>query len=207
MAIKQYGLGVTHATIWSDSQIVVNGYSKGKTHTLQPMLATGWEEIWEQADAILDRGTRVQIKKVNAHTSDEALATKELQYWNWQADWFAEMGAEACQLTESEIRPIMKKDSVLWHLQSRMVAAVQTLPSRKGHQIDTKGSRQCCYMCGQDWGKGRQEVGGQRPGPTIWGQPQQNRPWLVPQGRNLQWGKHSIIHEGQAGHKLQWYQG
>eukprot|EP00973_Karenia_brevis_P044367 6146035-Karenia_brevis.AAC.1 len=35
MAIKQYGLGVTHVTIWSDSQIVVNGYSKGKTHTLQ----------------------------------------------------------------------------------------------------------------------------------------------------------------------------
>eukprot|EP00973_Karenia_brevis_P041174 5696235-Karenia_brevis.AAC.1 len=63
MAVEQYGLGVTHVTIWSDSKIVVNGYIKGNTHTLQSMLVTDWEEIWEQADAILDRGTRVQIKK------------------------------------------------------------------------------------------------------------------------------------------------
>eukprot|EP00973_Karenia_brevis_P033715 4649187-Karenia_brevis.AAC.1 len=63
MAINHYGLGVTHATIWSDSQIVVNCYNKGKTHALQSMLATDWEEIWEQADAILDRGVGVQIKK------------------------------------------------------------------------------------------------------------------------------------------------
>eukprot|EP00973_Karenia_brevis_P060237 8381687-Karenia_brevis.AAC.1 len=62
MATKQYGLGVTHVTIWSDSKIVVYGYSKD------------WEEIWEQAEAILDRGIRVQIKKVKAHTSDKALA-------------------------------------------------------------------------------------------------------------------------------------
>eukprot|EP00973_Karenia_brevis_P085252 11833232-Karenia_brevis.AAC.1 len=41
------------------------------------------------------------------------------------------MGAQAGQLTESEVRPILKKDSVLWHLQSRMVAIVQQLPSRK----------------------------------------------------------------------------
>eukprot|EP00973_Karenia_brevis_P024095 3325035-Karenia_brevis.AAC.1 len=28
MAITQFGHGVTHATIWTDSKIVVNGYSK-----------------------------------------------------------------------------------------------------------------------------------------------------------------------------------
>eukprot|EP00973_Karenia_brevis_P040286 5565030-Karenia_brevis.AAC.1 len=124
------------------------------------------------------------------------------------------MGAEACQLTESEISPIITEDSVLWQLQSRMVAVVQTLPTRKvntkgqlviakastadhldakRHQIDTKGDRLCCYMCGQEWSKGRQEFGGQCPGPTIWGQPQQNRPWLVPPGNNLQWGHTTII--------------
>eukprot|EP00973_Karenia_brevis_P010930 1481954-Karenia_brevis.AAC.1 len=80
------------------------------------MLATDWGEIWEQADAILDRGISVQVKKVKAHTSDEALASKEFENRNWQADTFAEMRADACQLTESEIRPIMKKDSVLWQL-------------------------------------------------------------------------------------------
>eukprot|EP00973_Karenia_brevis_P086589 12006729-Karenia_brevis.AAC.1 len=90
MAIKQFGLGVTHATIWSDSKIVVNGYNKGKTHTLQAMLATDWEEIWEQAEAILDRGTSVYVKKVKAHTSDQALASKGLQHGNWQADKFAD---------------------------------------------------------------------------------------------------------------------
>eukprot|EP00973_Karenia_brevis_P036954 5095329-Karenia_brevis.AAC.1 len=84
----------------------------------------------------------------------------------------------------------MKKDSVLWQLQSRMVAVVQTLPSMnvstkgqlavakpstfahvhaRGHQIDIKCSRLCCYMCGQELGKVKQEVGGQCPGQTIWG--------------------------------------
>eukprot|EP00973_Karenia_brevis_P032553 4491297-Karenia_brevis.AAC.1 len=67
MAIKQFGLGVTHVTIWSDSRIVVNGYNKGKTHTLRSMLATNWEEIWEQAEAILDRGVSLQIKR-SKHT-------------------------------------------------------------------------------------------------------------------------------------------
>eukprot|EP00973_Karenia_brevis_P001678 228395-Karenia_brevis.AAC.1 len=59
-------------------------------------------------------------KKVKAHTSDEAIATKEQQNGNWQADRFADMGAQACQLPEAEIRPILKKDRVLWQLQSRM---------------------------------------------------------------------------------------
>eukprot|EP00973_Karenia_brevis_P052416 7282589-Karenia_brevis.AAC.1 len=62
----------------------------------------------------------VSIRKVKAHTTDEALATKEQQNGNWQADRFADRGAQACQLTEAEIRPILKKDSVLWQLQSRM---------------------------------------------------------------------------------------
>eukprot|EP00973_Karenia_brevis_P023089 3179704-Karenia_brevis.AAC.1 len=62
-------------------------------------------------------------------------------------------------------------------------------------------------MCGQEWAKGRSQVGGECPGPRISGQPQQNRPWLVPAGNHLQWGTHTIINEGPQGHKLQWYQG
>eukprot|EP00973_Karenia_brevis_P082721 11466761-Karenia_brevis.AAC.1 len=62
---------------------------------------------------------------------DEALATREQQNGNWQAGRFAEMGAQACQLPEAEIRPILKKDSDLWQLHSRMVTIVQQLPSRK----------------------------------------------------------------------------
>eukprot|EP00973_Karenia_brevis_P082317 11410713-Karenia_brevis.AAC.1 len=62
MVVKQYGQGATAVTIWSDSQIVVEGYCKGKTHTLQSLLVTDWEDIWGHAEAILDRGTSVQIK-------------------------------------------------------------------------------------------------------------------------------------------------
>eukprot|EP00973_Karenia_brevis_P077322 10741334-Karenia_brevis.AAC.1 len=62
-------------------------------------------------------------------------------------------------------------------------------------------------MCGQEWAKGRSLVGGKCPGPTIWGQPQQNRPWLVPEGNNMEWGTRTIINAGPEGHKLQWYQG
>eukprot|EP00973_Karenia_brevis_P062498 8689708-Karenia_brevis.AAC.1 len=92
LAVKQFGLGITQVTIWPDSKIVVNGFCKGKTHTLQSMLVTDWEEIWEQAEAILERGTSVQIKNVKAHTSDEAQASKELQNGNWQADRLADLG-------------------------------------------------------------------------------------------------------------------
>eukprot|EP00973_Karenia_brevis_P033157 4574608-Karenia_brevis.AAC.1 len=102
------------------------------------------------------------------------------------------MGAQACQLTEAETRPILKKDSVLWQLQSRMVASVQQLPSRrvaqgtqlsiirptardhleaKGHQLAENGLRLCCHMCGEEWAKGKQGVGGECPGPAIWGVP------------------------------------
>eukprot|EP00973_Karenia_brevis_P068550 9533545-Karenia_brevis.AAC.1 len=95
MAVNHFGMGITEVTIWSDSKIRVNGYDKGKTHTLQSLLVTDWEEVWEQAEAILSRGTRVLVKKVKAHTTDEALASKELQNGNWQADRFVDLGAQA----------------------------------------------------------------------------------------------------------------
>eukprot|EP00973_Karenia_brevis_P042221 5845711-Karenia_brevis.AAC.1 len=59
-------------TIWSDSMVVVQGYNKGKSHTLQSLLVTDWEDLWEQAEAIMERGTPVHIKKVKAHATDEA---------------------------------------------------------------------------------------------------------------------------------------
>eukprot|EP00973_Karenia_brevis_P018349 2517078-Karenia_brevis.AAC.1 len=67
MAVNHFGMGLTEVTIWSDSKIVVNGYNKGKSHTLQSRLVTDWAEVWEQAAAILNRGTRVLVKKVKAH--------------------------------------------------------------------------------------------------------------------------------------------
>eukprot|EP00973_Karenia_brevis_P037756 5208349-Karenia_brevis.AAC.1 len=45
MAVNHYGLGVTQVIIWSDSKIVVSGYNKDKTHTLQSLLVTDWEEV------------------------------------------------------------------------------------------------------------------------------------------------------------------
>eukprot|EP00973_Karenia_brevis_P015459 2114305-Karenia_brevis.AAC.1 len=62
-------------------------------------------------------------------------------------------------------------------------------------------------MCGQEWAKGKQGVGGMCPEPEIWGQPQQNRPWLVTQGNNLQWGHYAICNSGLGAHRLQWYKG
>eukprot|EP00973_Karenia_brevis_P017910 2461435-Karenia_brevis.AAC.1 len=55
MAVNQFGMGITEVTIWSDSKIVANGYNRGKTHILQSLLVTDWEEIWEQAEAIVDK--------------------------------------------------------------------------------------------------------------------------------------------------------
>eukprot|EP00973_Karenia_brevis_P026322 3630253-Karenia_brevis.AAC.1 len=102
LAVEQYGQQVTSVTVWSDSNIVVQGYSKGKAHTLKSMLVTDWEEIWDKAEAIIARGTTVAIKKVKAHTTDEAIVSREQQAGNWLAISFADKGAQACQLTESE---------------------------------------------------------------------------------------------------------
>eukprot|EP00973_Karenia_brevis_P026370 3638025-Karenia_brevis.AAC.1 len=63
LAIKATGHGIGHVTIWSDSKIVVQGYNKGKHHTLQSPLVTDWEDLWEQAEAIKHRGTSIHIKK------------------------------------------------------------------------------------------------------------------------------------------------
>eukprot|EP00973_Karenia_brevis_P037554 5182083-Karenia_brevis.AAC.1 len=77
LAVEQYGQQVIAVTIWSASKIVVQGFSRGKAHTFKSMLVTDWEEIWDKAEAIIARGTTVQIKKVKAHTTDEAIARKE----------------------------------------------------------------------------------------------------------------------------------
>eukprot|EP00973_Karenia_brevis_P009014 1221340-Karenia_brevis.AAC.1 len=55
LAIKPTGQGITKVTIWSDSKIVVQGYNKGKQHTLQSLLVTDWEDLWGQAEAIVHR--------------------------------------------------------------------------------------------------------------------------------------------------------
>eukprot|EP00973_Karenia_brevis_P026468 3652279-Karenia_brevis.AAC.1 len=38
LAIRVFGPGVTQVTIWSDSKVVVQGYNKGNSHTLQSLL-------------------------------------------------------------------------------------------------------------------------------------------------------------------------
>eukprot|EP00973_Karenia_brevis_P011338 1535671-Karenia_brevis.AAC.1 len=57
LAINASGHGITQVTIWSDSKVVVQGYNKGKSNTLQSLLDTDWEDLWEQAEAIMGRGT------------------------------------------------------------------------------------------------------------------------------------------------------
>eukprot|EP00973_Karenia_brevis_P014068 1912245-Karenia_brevis.AAC.1 len=52
LAIKATGQGTKHVTIWSDSNIVVQEYNKEKNHTLQSLMVTDWEDLWEQAEAI-----------------------------------------------------------------------------------------------------------------------------------------------------------
>eukprot|EP00973_Karenia_brevis_P005556 757273-Karenia_brevis.AAC.1 len=69
------------------------------------MLVTDWEEFWDRANALTARGITIQVEKAKAHTTDEALANKEQQLGNGLTDRFANMGANTCQLTESETRP------------------------------------------------------------------------------------------------------
>eukprot|EP00973_Karenia_brevis_P001647 223929-Karenia_brevis.AAC.1 len=47
LAVEHYGQRVTEVTFWSDSKIVVDGYKKGKS-TLQSVLVTDWEELWDR---------------------------------------------------------------------------------------------------------------------------------------------------------------
>eukprot|EP00973_Karenia_brevis_P006196 844370-Karenia_brevis.AAC.1 len=107
------------------------------------------------------------------------MAAGEQQAGNWLADHFAYEGALECQLTDSEVQPIIKKDRVRWH--SRMIAVVQTMPTRAKipkdqlvvtqpsareeldeleHQISAKRGTLACQRCGQMW-KDRRQIGGE----------------------------------------------
>eukprot|EP00973_Karenia_brevis_P039200 5413672-Karenia_brevis.AAC.1 len=33
------------------------------------------------------------------------------------------------------------------------------------------------------------------------------RPWIVPPGRDIQWGSYKVVNTGPRGHKLQWFKG
>eukprot|EP00973_Karenia_brevis_P079044 10968319-Karenia_brevis.AAC.1 len=61
--VQATGHGITEVTIWSDSKVVVQGFNKGKAHTLQSMLVTDWEDLWAQVDALRARNVPVRIKK------------------------------------------------------------------------------------------------------------------------------------------------
>eukprot|EP00973_Karenia_brevis_P059246 8248059-Karenia_brevis.AAC.1 len=56
LAVEHFGQRVTAVTIGSDSKIVVDGFGKGMAHALQSMLVAGWEELWDRAQALRDRG-------------------------------------------------------------------------------------------------------------------------------------------------------
>eukprot|EP00973_Karenia_brevis_P024739 3410781-Karenia_brevis.AAC.1 len=66
-AVEHYGQRVTGVTVWPDSKIVVDGCSKGVVHTLQSMLVANREELWDEVQALRDRGVMVHIKTAKAH--------------------------------------------------------------------------------------------------------------------------------------------
>eukprot|EP00973_Karenia_brevis_P000577 82072-Karenia_brevis.AAC.1 len=63
-----------------------------------------------RAGSCAERGVGVEIQKIKAHTSDTGVASYEQQAANWRADHFADQAASRCNLSEREMRPILKKD-------------------------------------------------------------------------------------------------
>eukprot|EP00973_Karenia_brevis_P056166 7811189-Karenia_brevis.AAC.1 len=42
---------------------VTKGYNQGKHHTLQSLLVTDWEDLWEQAETIANRVVTIHVQK------------------------------------------------------------------------------------------------------------------------------------------------
>eukprot|EP00973_Karenia_brevis_P029484 4067576-Karenia_brevis.AAC.1 len=99
LAVEHTGTGVTSVTVWSDSNIVVDGFQQGKA-TLQSGMCTDWEDLWDRVDASAARNVSVQVRKVKAHTPDQNIASYEQQAGNWIAGHFPHQGAYECQLIE-----------------------------------------------------------------------------------------------------------
>eukprot|EP00973_Karenia_brevis_P024614 3396125-Karenia_brevis.AAC.1 len=53
--VQATGQAVSRVTVWSDSKIAVQGFNKGKAHTLQSRLVTDWEDLWTQVEALRAR--------------------------------------------------------------------------------------------------------------------------------------------------------
>eukprot|EP00973_Karenia_brevis_P002620 357313-Karenia_brevis.AAC.1 len=65
-----------------------------------------------------------------------------------------------------------------------------------------------CQHNGQIWTGKKHTVESEKcPGPAIWGIPHMNRPWIVPPGKDIQWGNSKVLNIGPLGHKAQWYRG
>eukprot|EP00973_Karenia_brevis_P018409 2523950-Karenia_brevis.AAC.1 len=56
------------------------------------------------------------------------------------------------------------------------------------HQISDQGGTLTRQGCGQMWRNKKQMLGHSKcPGLEIRGEPQKNRPWIVPPGHDIQW--------------------
>ena len=75
------------------------------------------------------------------------------------------------------------------------------------HDVNRRGPMIECKRCGQFWESTATNLilaQGMCPGPRIYGKPQHERPWLIPNKRGpIWWGKHKL----HKTHAAAWYRG
>eukprot|EP00973_Karenia_brevis_P002043 277748-Karenia_brevis.AAC.1 len=110
----------------------------------------------------------------------------------------------------------LKNDGNIQIMPTRVKALKDTLSVTKptardmlrsmDHTIDTQEGKLMCQHCGQIWTAREHTVESEAClGPAIRGIPQVNRSWMVPPGRDIQWGSNRVFNTRPTGHKLQWY--
>ena len=131
-------------TIFSDCKYVVDGYHKGRDHTVQGSNGDLWLELWQ---ACQGREGTVTMAKVKAHTSEEevqaGLISRYHQAGNKLSDEYAGKGSQLHQVPEDVVAQITDIDKmatcVLLRLQVINMACAKEFHNLKSRRQEAPG--------------------------------------------------------------------
>ena len=115
---------IKHVTIHSDCKMAVDSFAKGKTYSKLTACGSIWADIWHIIDYMADKGIKVGIHKVKAHTDDDNIALPALRRGNQCAEHHS--GLAVTEVPASEAASIGWRDRKLRAIQERMIIALIT---------------------------------------------------------------------------------
>ena len=129
--------------LYSDCNMAVDSYAKGKCYAQETKCGAIWVDIWEVIDHHEQKGVKISMLNVKSHTDNEQVAALQQRLGNQCADHHA--GLAVVELPTSEVVMIRWEDRKQRAIQECMILALHMLPWRGRHPQEgstlTEGER------------------------------------------------------------------